>query len=204
MQAGNLGSHISVLLVQQEIVGDSTPVLRAVLECDREREELLAKVNTHGVPPAELEAGALDPDEAQAMAPARILVVDDVSVNRELVKALLSIFGHRITEACNGADAVKTALNMPFDLILMDLQMPGMDGIAATHAIRTTSVANARTPIVALSANVMANHIDACRQAGMDDHIGKPMSPARLLEVIGHWSSQPRSEPTDAGLSLSA
>jgi len=152
---------------------------------------------TVAAPPAELEAGALDPDEAQAMAPARILVVDDVSVNRELVKALLSIFGHRITEACNGADAVKTALNMPFDLILMDLQMPGMDGIAATHAIRTTSVANARTPIVALSANVMANHIDACRQAGMDDHIGKPIDPGELLSKVAQWTAAADREAAD-------
>ena len=71
--------------------------------------------------------------------------------------------------------------------------------------IRSLPMAGARaTPIIAMTANVLPDQIARCLDAGMDDHIGKPMSPARLLEVIGHWSSQPRSEPTDAGLSLSA
>jgi len=156
---------------------------------------------TIAAPAAELDAHqALDHDEGETMAPARILVVDDVAVNRELVKALLSIFGHQISEASNGAEAVKAALHAPFDLILMDLQMPGMDGISATHAIRTTSAANARTPIVALSANVMANHIDACRKAGMDDHIGKPIDPTELLTKVARWTAGAVHEAQDGAV----
>ncbi|CAN5902941.1 hypothetical protein BH11PSE1_BH11PSE1_11740 [soil metagenome] len=119
---------------------------------------------------------------------ARILVVDDVAMNRELVRTMLAPFAYDITEAANGADAVRAALSAPFDLILMDLQMPGMDGLAATRAIRATSDLNQQTPIVALSANVLPIHIAECRDAGMDDHIAKPISPAELLTKIAHWT----------------
>jgi PAS domain S-box-containing protein len=139
--------------------------------------------------PIEPQAAQRDPDAAPA--PARILVVDDVAVNRELVRAMLEVFGHQLTEAASGAEAVERAMQTRFDLILMDLQMPGMDGLAATRAIRANSEVNAATPIVALSANVMATHVEACQAAGMDDHIGKPITPGELLAKIGYWTSSP-------------
>ncbi|MEW5684091.1 MAG: ATP-binding protein [Pseudomonadota bacterium] len=119
----------------------------------------------------------------------RLLMVDDVAVNRELVTAMLAPFDISIVEAANGAAAVQAALAQPFDLILMDLQMPGMDGLAATAAIRATSDLNRETPIVALSANVLGDHVDACLAAGMNDHIGKPINPTELLTKIAHWTA---------------
>jgi PAS domain S-box-containing protein len=131
------------------------------------------------------------PDAAETeMRPLHILVVDDVNVNRELVRAMLEPFGHSFVEAENGAEAVEAALREPFDLILMDLQMPGMDGTAATRAIRATSTANGLTPILALSANVLPDHLAACDAAGMDDHIGKPIQPMRLLTKVAEWGHQ--------------
>ena len=118
---------------------------------------------------------------------ARLLVVDDVAMNRELVRAMLSPFPYEITEATNGAEAVSVAMSKPFDLILMDLQMPGMDGIAATHAIRATCDPNRHTPIVALSASTLPAQIGECHAAGMDDHIAKPMSPGDLMTKVGQW-----------------
>ncbi len=112
-----------------------------------------------------------------------------MAVNRELVSAMLGSFGHSLTEAPGGAEAVELALHTPFDLILMDLQMPGMDGLAATRAIRAGSEANGVTPIVALSANVLPTHLDACREAGMDDHIAKPIDPTDLLTKVALWSA---------------
>ena len=106
---------------------------------------------------------------------------------------MLTPFGHVFEEASNGAEAVEAALRSAFDLILMDLQMPGMDGLAAARAIRTTSNLNRSTPIVALSANVMESHLNACLEAGMDDHIGKPIDAADLLVKVyrnlfnGEW-----------------
>ncbi|MES2723254.1 MAG: ATP-binding protein [Pseudomonadota bacterium] len=145
---------------------------------------------TLAAPRAELARPEPAAAEAQVLvaADARILVVDDVAMNRELVRTMLAPFAYDITEAANGADAVRAALSVPFDLILMDLQMPGMDGLAATRAIRATSDLNQQTPIVALSANVLPIHIAECRDAGMDDHIAKPISPADLLTKIAHWT----------------
>ncbi len=152
---------------------------------------------TVAAPVAELAAPAIiEAAEAWHSAPARILVVDDVAVNRELVSAMLGSFGHSLTEAGGGAEAVELALHTPFDLILMDLQMPGMDGLAATRAIRAGSEANGSTPIVALSANVLPTHLDACREAGMDDHIGKPIDPADLLTKVALWTATPADAAT--------
>ena len=122
--------------------------------------------------------------------PARILIVDDSPVNRELVSTLLSVFGHDLSEACGGAEAVAAAAEQPFDLILMDLQMPGMDGLSATKAIRAASPFNRATPIVALSANILPTHLDACREAGMNDHIGKPIDTRELLTKVIRWTGE--------------
>jgi CheY-like chemotaxis protein len=125
------------------------------------------------------------------------LVVDDVNANRELVRAMLEPFGHVLTEASNGAEAVAAAMREPFDLILMDLQMPGMDGVSATRAIRANSEANGTTPIIALSANVLPDHLTACAAAGMDDHVGKPIQPIRLLTKIAEWGHERHTVEVD-------
>jgi PAS domain S-box-containing protein len=131
-----------------------------------------------------------------ALAPARILIVDDVSVNRQLVSAMLLPLGLQLTEATGGAEAVEAALTTAFDLILMDLQMPGMDGLAAMRAIRATSELNSVTPIVALSANVLPAQVAACRKAGMDDHIAKPIRPEELIGKIARWTDPAASRAT--------
>ena len=135
---------------------------------------------------------------AYAGAPAQVLVVDDNPVNREVVKALLEGFGLTLTEAAGGAEAVERALGTPFDLILMDLQMPGMDGLAATRAIREGAGPNRGTPIVALSANVLSQHLAASRAAGMDDHIGKPINAAELLSKVALWTSPREADARQA------
>lgn len=101
---------------------------------------------------------------------------------------MLTPFGHSFEEASNGAEAVQAAMQAPFDLILMDLQMPGMDGIAASRAIRATADVNRHTPIVALSANVLPEHLEACWEAGMSDHVAKPIVPAALLTKVAQWT----------------
>jgi CheY-like chemotaxis protein len=141
-------------------------------------------------PAAELEAPQAPADPAlRGGAAARILIVDDVAANRELVCAILSLFGHDLTEAASGQEAVDAALRQPFDLILMDLQMPGMDGMSASRAIRATSDVNRLTPIVALSANAMTSHVADCIEAGMNDHIAKPIDTTTLLTKVAQWTS---------------
>jgi PAS domain S-box-containing protein len=119
-----------------------------------------------------------------------LLVVDDVAVNRELVSIMLAPFDVRIAEAASGPEAVAAAGRTPFDLILMDLQMPGMDGMAAAAAIRAAPGPNRSTPILALTANVLPSQVEACRAAGMDDHIGKPIVPEDLLGKIARWTAR--------------
>jgi PAS domain S-box-containing protein len=150
-----------------------------------------------------VDAEGLVSDETPAQQPTlgrtRLLVVDDVRMNRELVCAMLAPFDVDVTQAADGATAVATAMGQSFDLILMDLQMPGMDGLAATRAIRANSELNRGIPILALSANVLPAHVEASRRAGMNDHIGKPISPEELLTKIALWTSEP--DEADAALS---
>jgi CheY-like chemotaxis protein len=117
----------------------------------------------------------------------RILVVDDLDLNRELVRTLLEASGYSVEEAAGGAEAVAAAWQRPFDLILMDLQMPGMDGFTAARAIRSAVSPNSGTPIVALSANVLPEHTAAGAAAGMNGHIGKPINVTELLTEVAAW-----------------
>jgi CheY-like chemotaxis protein len=130
---------------------------------------------------------ANDDQSAAAAGCLRILVVDDLNTNRELVRALLEAVGQVVEEADSGAAAVSAAMTRPYDLILMDLQMPGMDGFAAARAIRALESDNSLTPIVALSANVLPEHLKASSEAGMNDHIGKPISPPALIGALQRW-----------------
>jgi len=119
---------------------------------------------------------------------ARILVVDDVAVNRELVRAMLQAVGHEVSEAAGAAEALGLTACERFDLILMDLQMPEVDGFTAARAVREQDSANRDTPIIALSADVLPEHVTASAKAGMNGHIGKPISPAELLGAIERWT----------------
>lgn len=118
-------------------------------------------------------------------APLRVLVVEDNAVNRELVCTLLAPFDITIDTAHDGAEGLRATELGIYDLILMDIQMPVMDGLTATRLIRAN---NNTAPIVALTANVLPEQIAKCLAAGMNDHIGKPFQPARLLETVVRWT----------------
>jgi len=114
----------------------------------------------------------------------RILVADDAAANRELAVAILGGLGVAVETVEDGAQAVEAARNGAYDLILMDVHMPVMDGLDATRAIRRLDGPAGQTPIVALTANVQPEQVQRCREAGMDDHVGKPIQVAELLRVI--------------------
>ncbi len=130
----------------------------------------------------------------------RLLVVDDTAVNREIVRLMLEPVGVEIEEASGGAEGIRAAMTRPFDLILMDVRMPGVDGLEATRVIRATSQANRDTPILALTADVQSDNAQACRAAGMDDVMAKPIVPRELLSKIAQWSQQGRPVQTPAVL----
>jgi CheY-like chemotaxis protein len=126
----------------------------------------------------------------------RLLVVDDNAVNRELISTLLSPFDIEIDTAADGAEAIEAFGRACYDVILMDVQMPIMDGLTATRRIRAAGTARAlATPIVAMTANVLREQIARCHEAGMNDHLGKPINPARLLETLDRWTSATRETP---------
>ncbi len=114
----------------------------------------------------------------------KILMADDAAPNRELVTAILGGLGLALETVCNGAEAVEAARGGGYDLILMDVHMPVMDGLDATRAIRALDGEAGRVPIIALTANVQPEQVLRCREAGMDDHVGKPIQVAELLRVI--------------------
>ncbi len=114
-----------------------------------------------------------------------VLVAEDNATNQTLVAHVLGRRRHRVTPVSTGRDAVAAATSRPFDLILMDVQMPGMDGFEATAAIRAHELGTGRrTPIVALTAHTTASDRDRCLAAGMDAFVAKPLRPVTLLAAI--------------------
>jgi CheY-like chemotaxis protein len=117
--------------------------------------------------------------------PLDILLAEDNPVNQKVAKRLLEKQGHRVTVADNGRIAFETYSAHPFDLILMDLQMPEMDGYQAATAIRHHENGHAHTPIIALTAHAMSSDRERCFAAGMDGFVTKPIQIEELKRTIG-------------------
>ena len=114
----------------------------------------------------------------------RILVAEDNAVNQQLVTRILERRGHSVAVAVHGRQAVEAAAAARFDVVLMDVQMPEMDGFEATAAIRAHErVTGRRVPIVALTAHAMKGDEERCAQAGMDAYLAKPLDPKRLVQL---------------------
>ncbi len=118
-----------------------------------------------------------------------ILLVEDNPTNQKVALAMLKKLGWRVDVAANGLEAVRALRSVPYELVLMDCQMPEMDGFAATQHIRAESsgVLNRRVPILAMTANAMQGDRERCLKAGMDDYIAKPIQQKELIEKIEHW-----------------
>ena len=123
----------------------------------------------------------------------RILVVEDSPLNQMLVTAILAQAGHRADTANNGLEAVMAAQAGGYDLILMDLSMPEMDGLAATRLLRGLPGSAGRVPVVAMTADTEEADRVRCQDAGMNDHIAKPVDRVLLLETVEKWLRAPLS-----------
>ncbi len=171
----------------------SKPVRRAPL-----RRALLKAFETQGEPPAPLpsresESKGQAPNVGEAVTGALVLLVEDNPVNQKLAIALLKRLGHRIDLACNGKEAVDAAAKRRYDVVLMDCQMPEMDGFEATRQIRSSELKGQRTPIIAMTANALDGDRERCIACGMDDYVTKPIRQAKLSEAIAR--ALPAHEP---------
>ncbi len=117
----------------------------------------------------------------------RVLLAEDNPVNRKVATRLLEKLGLEVESAENGCEAVERVLGGHYDLVLMDCQMPEMDGFEATRRIRAAGRASTDLPIVALTANAMSGDRERCLAAGMDEYLTKPLRRERLVEVLGKW-----------------
>ncbi|WP_051937820.1 PAS domain S-box protein [Ferriphaselus sp. R-1] len=120
-----------------------------------------------------------------------ILLVEDNRVNQRLAQHLLAKMGYAVHIVSNGLEAVDAAERLPYDVILMDCQMPVMDGFEATRAIRAAERGKSRRPIVAMTANAMQGDRERCLEAGMDDYLTKPVNASRMTEILARWLAQP-------------
>ena len=133
--------------------------------------------------PAVPSTGILSP------AGARILLVEDNPTNQMVASGMLEKMGMSVDLAANGEDALAALASLPFDIVLMDLQMPVMDGIEATRQIRNpvSNVRNRGIPVIAMTAHATEDDRDRCLAAGLDDFLRKPFSPRALAEVLERW-----------------
>ena len=140
---------------------------------------------THGVC-SEVQSNRLDISFAQAIVGAEILLVEDNEINQQIAVELLEMAGLVVTVACNGKIAVETVENKNFDAVLMDIQMPIMDGYTATKEIRKDEK-NINLPIIAMTANAMSGDKEKCIAAGMNDHLPKPINPQDVYKTLAQW-----------------
>jgi CheY-like chemotaxis protein len=132
----------------------------------------------------------------------RVLLAEDHDVNQELMQAMLTHLGHQVKIVADGAKAVDAVISAhsagrQFDIVLMDMQMPVMDGLAATRMIRSHGFDPAVLPILALTANAYPDDVAACLKEGMQAHIAKPVQLQQLSLALNKWAAKTSIEPSD-------
>lgn len=133
-------------------------------------------------------------DALPAVRPLRVLVAEDVELNRDLLADVLGRHGHRVVLAADGREAVERAGEGGFDLVLMDMQMPFVDGIEATRRIRALPAPAGQVPVAGLTANVLERDRRRCLEAGMDECLGKPIDRGRLFAAMARHTGDSRRD----------
>jgi len=149
-------------------------------------DSIVQAFSTSQTSPQEPRESSTAPIDFSAVLGARVLLVEDNELNREVAMGLLEDAHLNIDQAENGAAAVQMVTKQRYDLVLMDMQMPVMDGITATKAIRSNPTF-ASLPIIAMTANAMDRDREACLAAGMNDHLAKPIEPEKLFAALLKW-----------------
>ena len=169
----------------------SLPIKPALLKgaltdlLERRAPEVVGTTTSKTTAPAKLESTLAE------RCPLKILVTDDNVINQKVATRLLQQFGYTADLACNGSEALAAVTARSYELVFMDVQMPGMDGLEATRRIREMErkTGRVRIKIVAMTANAMMGDREKCLAAGMDDYLAKPVRPEALQAVIEKWGS---------------
>ena len=117
-------------------------------------------------------------------------MAEDNAVNQAVLRGIFDRTDHTVDIVANGSEAVSAVMRAPYDLVLMDIQMPEMDGMTATGEIRDLPGAVAGIPIIALTANAMKGDRETYLDAGMSDYLSKPVKPAQLMSMIAKWAAR--------------
>ena len=129
-------------------------------------------------------------DAIESDHPLRILVAEDNQVNQALVLAILNKTGLKVDMVADGSEAISAVMQIPYDLVLMDVQMPEMDGVTATRRIRQLPGEVRDIPIIALTANAMKGDRELYLEAGMSDYLAKPIKPTQLKSMLAKWAAK--------------
>ncbi len=130
---------------------------------------------------------------------ARILLVEDNITNRQVALGILEKLGLQTDTAENGLEALKALETIPYDLVLMDIQMPEMDGLTATRKIRSANMEIRNLPIIAMTAHALSGDRERFLEAGMNDYLAKPISPQGLADVLSRWLPEVGGRKTEVG-----
>ena len=128
-------------------------------------------------------------ESAETATSRRILVVEDNLINQRLMLAILNGCGYRTDVVADGQEALKALRDIPYDLVIMDVQMPVMDGVEATKQIRRLKGEPAKVPIIGVTAHALKGDREMFLEVGMDDYLSKPINKTELVETIGFWSN---------------